>query len=119
MKKLPVNAFLTAISIAFLMFATPGAAISGEARLGLTELVSLSQSAALQSMRRDTAENTTSFCGACTKSDHDACGGQSNGWSCCSAGCSDGKMQCWNVVSCDKIAEGGPWSALEQLASGN
>ena len=49
-------------------------------------------------------KNTTSFCGACSNSDHDACGGQSNGWSCCSSGCSDSKMQCWNVTSCDKIA---------------
>ena len=46
-----------------------------------------------------------SFCGACSNSDHGACGGQSNGWSCCSSGCSDSKMQCWNVVSCDKISD--------------
>lgn len=49
-------------------------------------------------------EITTSFCGACSNNDHSACGGQSLGWSCCSSGCSSSKMQCWNVVSCDKIA---------------
>ena len=49
-------------------------------------------------------ERTASFCGACSNNDHSACGGQSLGWSCCSSGCASGKMQCWNVVSCDKIA---------------
>lgn len=48
---------------------------------------------------------TASFCGACSNSDHSACGGQSLGWSCCSSGCSGSKMQCWNVVSCDKISQ--------------
>ena len=50
------------------------------------------------------SQQIASFCGACSNSDHGACGGQSNGWSCCKAGCSDGKMQCYNVVSCDKLA---------------
>lgn len=48
---------------------------------------------------------TASFCGACSNNDHSACGGQSLGWSCCSSGCSGSKMQCWNVVSCDKITK--------------
>lgn len=52
-------------------------------------------------------EITASFCGACSNNDHSACGGQSLGWSCCASGCSNSKMQCWNVVSCDKIANFG------------
>ncbi|MEM7068613.1 MAG: hypothetical protein AAF478_06985 [Pseudomonadota bacterium] len=47
---------------------------------------------------------TASFCGACKNSNHGACGGQSNGWSCCSDGCTGGTMKCWQVVSCDKIS---------------
>ena len=50
------------------------------------------------------SQQIASFCGACSNSDHDACGGQSNGWSCCKSGCSDGKMQCHNVASCDQLA---------------
>jgi hypothetical protein len=47
---------------------------------------------------RQVAED--SFCGACTTSD--ACG---SGWVCCSEGCSDGLKKCYNVVSCDKVAD--------------
>ncbi len=46
------------------------------------------------------AVRTASFCGACTTSD--ACG---SGWVCCSEGCSDGLKKCYNVVSCDKVAD--------------
>ncbi len=55
------------------------------------------------SIRRDRIE-VASFCGACSNSDHDACGGQKQGWSCCSAGCTGGKMKCWKVTDCNKIS---------------
>lgn len=44
--------------------------------------------------------NPDSFCGACTN--HDDCG--ASDWRCCANGCSDGKMQCWKVASCDEIS---------------
>ena len=59
------------------------------------------------------SQQIASFCGACSNSDHDACGGQSNGWSCCKSGCSDGKMQCYNVTSCDKLAGIGNGSKID------
>ncbi|MBO6725406.1 MAG: hypothetical protein JJ911_07070 [Rhizobiaceae bacterium] len=49
---------------------------------------------------RDDVVRTSSFCGACTTSDD--CG---SGWVCCSHGCSDDLKKCYNVVSCDKVAD--------------
>lgn len=76
---------------------------------GSFALAAMVQAAELQPAGPMTAipaagQQIASFCGACSNSDHDACGGQSNGWSCCSSGCSDDKMQCHNVTSCDKLA---------------
>lgn len=85
----------------------PGPADADETTIGITVSVSLSSTGAggpQMSIWQKSGTNTASFCGACSNSDHDSCGGQSNGWSCCSSGCTNSKMQCWNVTSCDKIA---------------
>lgn len=76
---------------------------------GLLMLAMAAQAAELQpagpmTAIPETGQQIASFCGACSNSDHSACGGQSNGWSCCKSGCSDGKMQCHNVASCDELA---------------
>ncbi len=105
------GAFLIS-TIIIALLSLSGAYADGTSQLTL--LSSVPDKAPLMSIKPGKNTETASFCGACSNSDHSACGGQSNGWSCCSAGCSDSKMQCWNVVSCDKVS-GIIYKPLERL----